>query len=125
MSLRDLGYRLFLAYYRVRLALGHFAYQIYLNRRKPDLAGSDFSYLNLSGINLSESDLRGVNLSRADLRRADLSDADLENANLRGANLTDADLSGASLVDAQVAAYQLATTKSLEGATLPDGSVQE
>jgi len=55
-------------------------------------------------------------------RGAGLTDADLEGANLEGADLSNAYLGGANLKGANVTDEQLATCKSLEGATMPDGS---
>jgi hypothetical protein len=52
-------------------------------------------------------DLREASLLRAHLRGADLEGANLQGANLEGANVTD---------------KQLADTRSLQGATMPDGS---
>jgi uncharacterized protein YjbI with pentapeptide repeats len=54
------------------------------------------------------------------LREADLQQADLGGALLYWADLREADLTGAS-----VNQEQLAQAKSLEGATLPDGTVYE
>lgn len=72
---------------------------------------------NLSGANLIGADLRGANLDGADLRGINLSMANLSWANLSGTNLSWADLS-----EAIVTKKQLASVKSLAGATLPDGS---
>jgi uncharacterized protein YjbI with pentapeptide repeats len=52
------------------------------------------------------------------LMNADLSGADLSEANLKGADLSEANLSGA-----KVTREQLAEVKSLNGATMPDGSI--
>jgi hypothetical protein len=110
-----------------------------------DLSGADlidarlpWSYLpyaKLNGANLRGAYLRGdpdqsgddADLSDADLSDANLSEADLSydnlsNANLQGANLTDAVLRGTNLSNAKVTSEQLAQAKSLEGATMPDGS---
>ena len=115
-----------------------------------DLSGADlrdarlpWSYLpyaKLNGANLRGAYLRGdpdqsgddADLSDADLSDANLSEADLSydnlsSANLQGANLTDAvfrgtNLSNANLSNAKVTSEQLAEAKSLEGATMPDGS---
>ena len=81
---------------------------------------------------------KGVNLSGADLRKADdlaglkhlrdlgigvnLSGADLRGAELRGADLRGANLSQADLSNADVTDEQLAEAKTLQGATMPDGS---
>jgi hypothetical protein len=110
-----------------------------------DLSGADlrdarlpWSYLpyaKLNGANLRGAYLRGdpdqsgddADLSDADLSDANLSEADLSydnlsSANLQGANLTDAVLRGTNLSNAKVTSEQLAQAKSLEGATMPDGS---
>jgi uncharacterized protein YjbI with pentapeptide repeats len=90
------------------------------------LENADLRYAKLSGIDLggaylSGADLRGANLSKASLREAQLQRKD--ELNLRGADLTDADLSGADFTDAKVSNEQLATCMSLEGATMPDGTL--
>ena len=63
------------------------------------------------------------------MRGADLRDADLgiseemkEPTDLSGVNLSGTNLQGSDLTDANVTEGQLATCKSLEGATTPDGS---
>jgi hypothetical protein len=81
----------------------------------------------LRGANLQQADLSGSNLAYIDLRGtylagAHLEDADLEGANLEGADLSGAYLGGADLEGASVDDEQLAMCKSLEGATMPDGS---
>lgn len=86
------------------------AYLFVLSRRRHRLAHADLSYLNLQGI-----DLRGANL-----RHANLHHTDLRHARLAGADLSGADLSLADLHDGQ-----LDGVHSLEGATLPDGSLYE
>ena len=102
------------------------------------LSGANLSEDLLSNTKLSDADLSGANLTRAILSGANLSDADLSGANLSGANLgagdlsvsllsgdfalSGADLSGANLKGATVTGEQLAQAKSLEGATMPDGS---
>lgn len=93
---------------------------------------------DLSGANLSEADLErvilkgaslvgaklvGANLTDADLCDTDLNSADLQDAKLAGACLDGADLFHANLKGAQVASEQLAQAKTLEGATMPDGSI--
>jgi uncharacterized protein YjbI with pentapeptide repeats len=103
---------------------------------RPDLTEAD-----LRGAFLQEADLRGANLQGADLYtailpRANLQEADLRGGNLQGAGLIGADLRGANLqeanlfsaklLDAQVADdHQLADTKSLQGATMPNGQKYE
>ncbi len=46
-------------------------------------------------------------------------------ADLRGPILKEADLGGAKLAGAKVTEKQLDTARSLEGATMPDGSVHD
>jgi uncharacterized protein YjbI with pentapeptide repeats len=67
--------------------------------------------------------LKGITLPHATLSDANLRDANLRYADLSGANLSGANLSGANLTDAKRwTKEQLAKAKSLEGATMPDGS---
>jgi uncharacterized protein YjbI with pentapeptide repeats len=91
------------------------------------LGNADLSGAFLISSNLSGADLREANLSQANLRYANLEDAVLEGANLRDADLSEAllkgaDLSGANLTNAKITDEQLDTCKSLEGATMPNGS---
>ena len=110
------------------------------NLRGANLRNAGLSGADLREANLSNADLSGADLSRAKLSRADLSEADLSRANLSGANLTRADLSGAHLGGADLyeanlsgadlttaftSDEQLARARSLEGATLPDGTLHE
>jgi hypothetical protein len=97
-----------------------------------DLCGANLHRADLTEANLSEAGLKGVNLTGAyldvaNLRRADLRGAKLCGAYLVGADLSEADLrrtdlSGADLSLAKVIRKQLAKAKSLEGATMPDGT---
>jgi uncharacterized protein YjbI with pentapeptide repeats len=82
-----------------------------------NLNGANLQGCNLKEANLSEADLSGVNLSVGDLIGANLRKANLGGARLAGANLSQADLSGAELNKTD-----LENVKSLEGATLPDGT---
>ncbi len=87
-----------------------------------DLSGAALSGINLSKANLSGAYLGGANLSGAKFSGAQfygafLPVADLADAELMGVNLSRANLSGA-----HVTPEQLNTAKSLEGATMPDGS---
>lgn len=82
---------------------------------------------DLKGANLRNADLIRANLSQADLSSADLSGAIFIGANLSGANLRrallkDADLRSANLQGANVTMAQLNAAKSLESATMPNGS---
>lgn len=68
---------------------------------------------------LSRAVLHEANLSNACLRYVDLREADLSNATLEGADLTQANLTGAEGITIEGLEKQ---AKSLEGATMPDGS---
>ena len=85
---------------------------------KLDLSGRDLAVIDLSGLNLS-----GANLHNACLWFADLYGTDLSGANLKGAHLGRANLKGANLNKAWVTREQLDRAESLEGATMPDGSI--
>jgi hypothetical protein len=94
------------------------------NLEGADLSGAYFYETDLWGANL-----KGANLSRAillaDLNNARLTGADLTGAYLQGANFSEADLSGANLRNATgITIEELKKqVKSLQGATLPDGSI--
>ena len=83
-----------------------------------NLGGANLYLANLTGADLSEANLTGANLLAADLTGADLSGADLTLAIPVGA-----DLSGANLTGAKVTQQQLKTAHTLQGATMPDGSI--
>jgi uncharacterized protein YjbI with pentapeptide repeats len=87
-----------------------------------DLAGADLSDSELVGINLSAASLDGANLSGDDLSQADLTEAGLYKANLNSSVLNGADLTNADLEGASVTQNQLNKARSLQGATMPDGS---
>jgi uncharacterized protein YjbI with pentapeptide repeats len=103
-----------------------------------DLSGTKLARANLSGVNmlgskLLRSNLTGANLTGANLTRADLSEANLYGADLSGAkllesNLTSTRLTGINLDVANLSGAvgmtqeQLRSVKSLDGATMPDGS---
>ncbi len=103
----------------------------------PPLPSSDFALSDLSGANLSRASLGGAILVGADLSNADMSNTYLADAVFRqndpgglpqpsaDANLNNADLSGANLNGADVSQEQLDAARTLEGATLPDGSTHE
>ncbi len=82
------------------------------------LSHADLSEANLSEANLSFSTLNGVNLQDTILIGADLTGANLFLADLTGADLTGADLTGATVTN-----EQLKKAASLQGATIPDGSI--
>ncbi len=75
----------------------------------------NFREVNLEHANLWGADLGGVVLLEAIARRANLRGADLQEANLQ-----EADLRGAKVTD-----EQLANTRSLQGATMPNGQKYE
>jgi hypothetical protein len=77
---------------------------------------------NDSIVSLSQTNLSKINLSQATLYKADLSETNLSYANLSRADLAIADLSRADLRGAIVTSEQLETARSLQGATMPDGS---
>ncbi len=89
-------------------------------------------HLETLGINFGTSELgelyarfqSGANLSKANLSGADLSGANLRRANLSGAVLHEVDLHKANLKDAtDITIEELENqAKSLQGATMPDGS---
>jgi uncharacterized protein YjbI with pentapeptide repeats len=82
------------------------------------LEAADLRKADLSGAILRFARLSDADLSEARLNRADLHEADLRGVNLRGADLSDADLS-----ETRVTLEQLAQARSLEGTTMPDGTV--
>jgi hypothetical protein len=98
---------------------------------KADLNKANLSEANLSEANLSEANLSKTNLNKAYLRAAGLNKAYLSKTNLSGATLSGADLSGANLSKATLkyarntSEHQLATAKSLQDATMPNGQKYE
>ena len=107
------------------------------------LSGSDLSNAYLNRANLTKADLTKANLGGADLTIANLGGADLKDANLSGAQLSSvnlkdanlfgahlikaylggANLRGANLTGARITEEQLKKANSLQGATMPDGSI--
>jgi uncharacterized protein YjbI with pentapeptide repeats len=102
------------------------------------LTDIDLSGANLSGTNLSDTDLSGTNLSNANLTRTCLADNTgfknrAKKADLNEANLSDANLTGAYKLEGHLnkGGYYNETiipneklaqqTKTLEGATMPNG----
>ena len=108
---------------------------------KAILAGADLSKANLEKATLIKAQLgmarqfpsTGPDFIHARIKKTKLCDADLTEANLTDADLSDADLSRANLsgtilertnlARAMVTDEQLKQTKSLKGATMPDGSI--
>jgi uncharacterized protein YjbI with pentapeptide repeats len=104
------------------------------NLRKADLGGANLSVADLGGAELQLAVLSGANLLGADLSGganlsyADLSDAELIDANLSDTYLNQADLSGANLLGAELGVSEEELdeqAKTLEGATMTDGSIHE
>ena len=85
-----------------------------------DLSGINLHLATLTAANLHQANLRGANLEKAFLDGADLSFADLSGANLSEAILYNADLKGTKNITTEELETQ---TKSLQGATMPDGSI--
>lgn len=86
-----------------------------------DLSGADLREIDLSDTDLHKANLRKANLTEVNLNWTDLSGADLREATLRGAFLEAANLEKAKFDSPQ----QLLQAKSLEFATMPDGSAYE
>jgi uncharacterized protein YjbI with pentapeptide repeats len=93
-----------------------------LDLRQTDLQGAHLLG-DLRGIRLYKADLREARVQKADLQEADLQGADLKEADLQGANLRIAFLEGANLLEANVTEDQLADTRSLQGAIMPNGQI--
>lgn len=89
--------------------------------RGADLSGAYLGHADLGGADLSGADLSGASLEWAYLEGANLSGADLRGADLARADLSRADLTAAQVIDEHVLHF----AASLEGATMPDGSVHE
>ncbi len=104
-----------------------------------NLQGAKLGRANLRGANLAAADLSGAHLGRADLLRAHLIGASLRATSLVGANLENAYLTAADLHEAflgeanlqgthlhaarNLTCAQLSQAETLQGATLPDGTV--
>jgi uncharacterized protein YjbI with pentapeptide repeats len=104
------------------------------NLRKADLGGANLSGADLGGAELQLAVLSGANLLGADLSGganlsyADLSDAELIDANLSDTYMNQADLSGANLLGAELGVSEEELdeqAKTLEGATMTDGSIHD
>jgi uncharacterized protein YjbI with pentapeptide repeats len=95
------------------------------NMRGANLVGANLEHAKLVGADLVDADLGGADLDGANLDGANLWRADLDGANLVDADLGGVNLTGANLTRATVTDEQLSGARSLEGATLPDGTVHE
>ena len=85
-----------------------------------NLQGADLFDANLQGADLKRAHLRAANLSRTNLSGADLSYANLNFARLSGADLRGANLRGAFAITNEELEKE---ALSLEGATMPDGTI--
>src|SRR5712672_3096712 len=72
------------------------------NFSSTDLAGRDFSGLNLRGVKMDRAVLRGADFTGANLQSANLNGAILQEARFDRADLSRARLSGANLVSASI-----------------------
>ena len=86
-----------------------------------NLEKANLSNINFSNANLKKSRLRGASLRVANFTETSLVKADLRETNLRNATFINADLSGCILIGANVTEEQLAQSRSLKGAILPNG----
>lgn len=89
-----------------------------------NLRAAELEHALLVGADLTFTDLRNGKLGGAFLQRALLNNADLRYADLTDANLNDADLSYTDLRNAKVTIEQLAATRTIVGATKPDGTTE-
>ena len=90
-----------------------------------DLSGANLETANLQEASLRGANLQGANLFTANLQKANLFAVNLQKALLEGANLQEASLLGANLQEARITPEQLGKVKSLEKATMPDGTKHE
>ncbi|MCC6298650.1 MAG: pentapeptide repeat-containing protein [Anaerolineales bacterium] len=103
-------------------------YKVFLhdaNLKKANLQGSYLEGSNLEDARLWEANLQDANLTGANMSRASLWKANLQNAILADANLQGAILVEANLRDATVTEEQLSKAKSIQGATMPNGTKHE
>jgi uncharacterized protein YjbI with pentapeptide repeats len=92
---------------------------------RANLRGASLNGADLRGCRLGEADLSGADLSGVNLNVGDLAGASLRGANLGGVKLMGADLSRADLSGTGITQAELEQARSLEGATLPDGTRHE
>lgn len=88
-----------------------------------NLQGAYLVSANLQEAVLAVANLQGANLVKVNLARAILVGAKLQGAKMQEANLEGAKLQGANLEGAKVTYDQLSEAKTLEGATMPDGTI--
>jgi len=90
-----------------------------------NFAGANLRFVNFAGAvldstTLEGADLMGANLKGADLEGANLTGAKLHYVKLEGADLTEANLKGVTGINEDQLEKQ---AQSLQGATMPDGSI--
>ncbi len=93
-----------------------------INLSKAVLRRANLTEADLAGTILRQTDLNEATLTSTNLQQVDLSGADLTGANLSAADLTDANLEDATEITVEELEEQ---TASLEGATMPDGTVHD
>ena len=93
------------------------------NLSESDLSESQMNGSNFKEANLSKAKLTGAFLGGSNLESANLSGADFSNTDLRGIDFSFTDLSDTIFFNAFITFEQLAQSKSLNGAMLPDGTV--
>jgi uncharacterized protein YjbI with pentapeptide repeats len=109
--------------------------KVVIHLQEADLNGANLTRVFLNGVNLSRVDLNEAILHRTKLTNAILEFTDLRGANIREADLIRCDLSRADLREADLTSAnlrgaigttpeQLKQAKTLQGATMPDGSIQ-
>jgi len=96
-----------------------------LNRtslRNADMRNANLQKTSLCWAKMTDANLSDANLYEADLSNALLTGAKLHNVDLSTTNLCGADFSSADLRGAILTSEQLKQAKSLQGASMPDGS---
>jgi uncharacterized protein YjbI with pentapeptide repeats len=98
-----------------------------VNLGAADLSGANMMGVSIRGAYLNKANLGGVTLIGADLRITNLIEAEMGGVSLDGANLLGAYLDGTNLTGVTgITDKELEKqAKSLEGATMPDGSIHE
>jgi hypothetical protein len=91
--------------------------------QRVDLLKASLQGADLQGANLQRASLRGAHLQGAHLQGADFQKSRLRGADLLKARLQYADFREADLQEVKVTDEQLDEVMSLQGATMPDGSV--
>jgi uncharacterized protein YjbI with pentapeptide repeats len=106
-----------------------------VNLREADLNAVNLGGANLDGVSMQGVHMRGAYLNKANLFGCILIGADLRNANLINAEMSSVNLDGANLLGAYLDGANLKyvtgitteklekQTKSLKGATMPDGKI--